>query len=31
LFKTGKVILDSTINQVHEIAILKPKIIASSE
>ena len=31
LFKTGKVILNSTINQVHEIAILKPKIIGNNE
>ena len=31
LFKTGKVILDSRINQVHEIAILKQRIIPNND
>ena len=31
LFKTGKVILDSRINQVHEVAILKQKVLPNNE
>lgn len=31
LFKTGKVILDARINQVHEVAILKQKVLPNNE